>query len=529
MTDFPEAMAKFVEAKLVGGLVLGFFSVPTLIKPTVVWANEVKRELIQEIVIEGNTVFSERKLRSEVASFLGQPISLEQVQQIAQVLAAYYAAHGYTTSDAYPFPSQTFEGGKVRIVIVEGRLEAIEINRLHSVKENYVRERLSTGQVLNTAQLLEQLQLLQLNPLFASVKAELKPGLQPQSTVLNLEIRENPNLNFSFGMDNYGAYNSGEIQANTSWTLNSLTGNGDRFSTQFFLSEGSQQIIADYQLPLNPQNGIVRLHYEGGNSKIIQAPLAQFEIEGNYQKAFVQWRQPVLKTVTDELALVVEAGWQQSRSFLDNQPFSFFAEIPDGGYHSYTLRVAAEYFQSLPDQALAARGELTVGIDSLETTNDPYLIFRGQAQYLKKLNPAWLLSLTFSGQVTGSSLGGAELGILPSEQFPLGGINTVPGYDLNFRRGDNGVNVRGEIFYTFLNRPDWGRMQLIPFGAGGKVWNEQGRIFKPQNLASLGLSWHWHWRDWQTSLGVAIPLVEENVVQEFRQEFYFSIQKKFSF
>ena len=484
---------------------------------------------ISVIVIKGNTVFTDEELGALAAEFVGKPINLENMQLLAQVIAEYYLKHGYTTSDAYPSPQQNFREGEVQIFIVEGILETVEIKGLKSVKENYVRERLNIGKVLNTAQLLEKLQILQLNPLFAQIKAELKPGNQPQSSVLNLEIVENPNLNLSLGVDNYGAYNSGEIEADMSFTINSLTGNGDRFSTQFFLSEGSQQIIADYQLPLNSNNGILRLHYEGGESRIIKKPLKRFDIEGNYQKAFVQWRQPVVKTVTDELAWVVEAGWQQSQSFLDDEPFSFFTEIPDSGYHSYTLRIAGEYFKSLPDQALAARGELTLGFDSLDTTSDPYVILRGQTQYLKKINEAWLFSVTLSGQITGSSLGGAEFGILPSEQFPIGGINTVPGYDLNLRRGDNGVNIRGELFYTFLNQPDWGKMQLVPFLAVGKVWNESGIIFEPQNLASMGLSWNWQWHDWQTNLGVAIPLVVENVPSEFRQEFYFSVQKKFSF
>ena len=53
----------------------------------------------------------------------------------------------------------------------------------------------------------------------ASVKAELKQGSQPQSTILSLIIKENPNFNLSFGIDNYGAFNSGEIQRNTSVTI----------------------------------------------------------------------------------------------------------------------------------------------------------------------------------------------------------------------------------------------------------------------------------------------------------------------
>ena len=485
---------------------------------------------ITSVIIEGNTVVSDVQLEAVVADFIGQPITLENVQQLAKAITSFYFTQGYTTSEAYPDSQQNLTEGKIRIFVLEGYLEAIEIEGLSSVKDSYVQDRLiSIGEVVNTNQLVEQLQLLQLNSLMASVKAELKQGTQPQSTILSLIIKENPNLNVNFGIDNYGAFNSGEIQGNTSFNINSLTGNGDRFYSQFFVSEGSKQIIADYQFPLNPLNGILRFHYEGGRSKIIKEPLERFDIEGNYQKAFVQWRQPVSKTLTDELAYVLEVGWQQSQSFLDDEPFSFFADIPDLGYHSYTFRLAGEYFKSLPNQALAARAELTVGIDSLDTTTDPFVIFRGQAQYLINFSEAWLFSLSLSGQITGSSLGGAEFGILPSEQFPLGGINTIPGYDLNFRRGDNGVNARGEIFYTFLNQADWGKMALVPFLAVGKVWNEQGIILEPQNLASMGLSLNWNWQGWQTNVGFAIPLIEDNVAPEFKQEFYFSVQKKFSF
>ena len=116
-----------------------------------------------------------------------------------------------------------------------------------------------------------------------------------------------------------------------------------------------------------------------------------------------------------------------------------------------------------------------------------------------------LFFTTISGQVTSSSLGGAEFGILPSEQFPLGGISTVPAYDLNFRRGDNGINLKTELVYTFLDQSDWGKMELIPFFAFGKVWSEQGNILEPQNLASMGLSLNWNWQDINTRIGFTTP------------------------
>ena len=139
-----------------------------------------------------------------------------------------------------------------------------------------------------------------------------------------------------------------------------------------------------------------------------------------------------------------------------------------------------------------------------------------------------MLSATVATQLSASSLaGGSPIGVLPSEQFPLGGIETVPGYDLYLRRGDNGFNAIAQVYATLWEDADLGKMQLIPFFAYGKVWNETLEILPPRNLASTGIEWTWNVKNWEIKLGAAFPLVE--VDADFERPLYFSIKKKITF
>lgn len=492
-------------------------------------AAEFERPLIRQIIIEGSTAFSAKELQRAAAPFLGQPASLGALQEIALALAEYYWQAGYKTSDAYPLAGQDLAQGIARLRVVEGSLAGIEVVGLQHVRDSYVKEWLldrAGGAPLNVGRLLEAVKLLQLDPRFAAVKAELLQGDSPQYSLLKVSLVEAPNFSGQVGGNNEGAYSSGQEQGEVQLAAGSLTGRADRLALEAIASEGSYQVLADYQIPINAKRGRLRFHYEGGESAVIRAPLERFDIEGNYQKAWFEWRQPLVKTLNREVAVAVEAGWQQSQTFVLGRPFSFSPQIPDGGYQIWTLRFSSEWLESQPSGALAARVQVTTGWDSLGATGDPFFIGRGQFQWLEKIDESLLFSLNLSGQVTAGNLAGA-FGVLPSEQFPIGGIATVPGYDLNLRRGDSGVNALLKLQQTVLDTPDWGRMSLEPFVAVGTVWNETIPLPPPQTLASFGLNWQWQWQSWQVSLGAAIPL--SNVPNTFQQEFYFSIRHHFSF
>ena len=94
---------------------------------------------VEKIEIIGNTLF-DSELEAIVAPLEGREIPLEQILQLRGQLTNYYIERGYTNSGAF-FPPQKFTDGTIQIQIVEGTLEAIQINGLSSLSENYLKSR----------------------------------------------------------------------------------------------------------------------------------------------------------------------------------------------------------------------------------------------------------------------------------------------------------------------------------------------------------------------------------------------------
>lgn len=492
--------------------------------------NQKKELIINLVILQGNTVFSQSELEEITKPFIHQDLSVTNLQQIVIKVRQFYREKGYVNADVYANSEQNFAQGIVKIKVIEGILEKVEINGLTTLSKNYVLARLpSSNRPLNIKQLEKALLLLKQNQLlFKDITSKLTRGTLPSSSILIINIVENERFALNLEANNYGAFNSGENQLETSLAINNLVGYGDRFKTEFIISDGSEQILVDYSFPLSPQYGEIRFHYDYGSSEIITPPLNKFEIRGIYQQGFVEWRFPVKEEVTEKWFVSLKGGVENSRNFVLDEPFSFIPQVPDSGYTIYNFRLTSDYLKSFTTSAIANRAEITVGWDSLSQRNEPVAIFRFQSNYINQIDERILLSATVATQLSASSLvGGSPIGVLPSEQFPLGGIETVPGYDLYLRRGDNGFNAIAQVYATLWEDADLGKMQLIPFFAYGKVWNETLEILPPRNLASTGIEWTWNVKNWEIKLGAAFPLVE--VDADFERPLYFSIKKKISF
>ena len=133
-----------------------------------------------------------------------------------------------------------------------------------------------------------------------------------------------------------------------------------------------------------------------------------------------------------------------------------------------------------------------------------FFAWRGQAQWLQLLGSETLLLVRGNIQLAGDAL-------LASEQFSIGGFNSVRGYRQDARLTDNGFVVSAEVRLPVLRVPEsQGVLQLIPFVDYGIGWNSAGR-FDPdaQNLASVGLSLQWQQGDnFIARFDWGIPLVD---------------------
>ncbi len=288
--------------------------------------------LIKEVILEGNSEFLTEELKLITAQFLKQPATLSSLQQIAQAVSQFYWDKGFLTSDAYPSLEQDISQGVVIIKIIEGELETIEITNSsgerieNSSIEDFLRNR--AGFPLNVDHLLEGLKLLKTQYNVTKIESELTDGTLPKFSNLRLNIEQGNQFKIQVQGDNYGAFNSGQEQGNLKFIAQDLSGKGDKLAVNGILSEGSEQALIDYQIPLCLIDCLsLQFHYEIGNSEVIRQPLETFDIQGEYQKAFLNIRQPIIKSSQTDLEVDLEMGWQRSETFVLGRRFSFSPSI----------------------------------------------------------------------------------------------------------------------------------------------------------------------------------------------------------
>ena len=463
---------------------------------------------IKRIEILGSTVFDERELEEVRASFIGQEITPITPEEVRKAFTDLYVRNGYLSSGAF-LPPQDFSEGVIVVQIVEGSLEEIDI-RGTSRLADYVRDRLSAAAKtpVNVNRIAEELQLLQQNPLFEQIRADLRRGTRTEFSVLVVDVVPAPAFEIGVQFDNYQSPAIGEYQGTAFIEHQNVLGLGDRFEASYSITEGLDKYDVSYTIPFNVRDGTIRLEYRSGDNRIIE----QFEelgIRAESEILSLSVRQPIIRTPTEEFALFMSLDLQESRTFiLDDIPFSFTEGSSEGKSRITALRLGQEWVNRSSNRVIAARSQFNFGLDWFDATiNDSapdgdFFSWLGQFQWVEKLDEDITFLFRTSAQLTPDSL-------LPVEQFTLGGISTVRGYRQNLRVGDNAVIASTEVRFTLVRDDDWGNLEVAPFVDFGTLWNNEVEVFQPSTIVSTGLSLRWQWKD---SLFIrvdyGIPLVE---------------------
>lgn len=121
--------------------------------------------IVKQFQFNGNTAFSSEELVAVTEPFTDRPISFTELLQARSAVTQLYVNNGYITSGAF-IPPQEIEDGVVTIEVLEGSLEAIDVEVDGRLAPAYIRDRLAlaTDKPLNVNRLVEALQPLQPDP-----------------------------------------------------------------------------------------------------------------------------------------------------------------------------------------------------------------------------------------------------------------------------------------------------------------------------------------------------------------------------
>ncbi|MEH1999308.1 MAG: ShlB/FhaC/HecB family hemolysin secretion/activation protein [Nostoc sp.] len=490
--------------------------------------------VVERFEVVGSTVFSAKELAQATAEFTKRPISLAEVYQARSKITDLYIRNGYITSGAY-IPPQTIQSGVVKIQVVEGKLEDIQVTGTRRLNPNYVRSRLgiATSPPLNRQRLLEALQLLQLNPLIQNVSAELSAGSQSGVSLLEVKITEAKTFSSQIVLDNGRSPSVGSFRRGLRLNEANLLGLGDGLSLGYTNTDGSNSFDATYTLPLNPKNGTLTFNYGTTSSNVIEPPFNVLDIESASRYYELTFRQPIVQTPTQEFALGLTASRRESEASYspplleERLAFPGLGADQQGRTKVSALRFFQEWTSRNSREVIALRSQFSLGIDVLNPTinqNPPdsrFFAWQGQAQWARLLAPETLLLLRLNTQLASRTL-------LPLEQFGLGGQESIRGYRQDYLLTDNGTFVSAEVQVPILRLPQIdSTLQVIPFVDFGVGWNSSNTENPDHNtLAAVGLGLRWSQGDrFTVRLDWGIPLISVESNERTLQEkgLYFSL------
>ena len=447
--------------------------------------------VLNNILIDGLTVYQPSDLLPLYSDLLGQPVSFADLNRIARELSLRYRRDGFVLSRAI-LPPQQIVGGVVRLQAIEGRVTAIEFSGATVPQGDLVRAManriLSPGPTRSRD--LERYLLLIDDLPGITARSLLQPGNAPGTASLVIFIDTNP-FEGSLSLDNRGTRSVGPYRGTLVGATNSLFGRHERTTlrgiiTGFvgqtrelrFAEFLHEQQIGSRGIRVRGRAAISHLH-PGGRA-------ASSRIEGQSWLAEIRGQYPLVRT----------------RQFNTNLFFGFRA------LHARTdvleVRVAKDrvrkfWFLSRVDYTDDIGGvneldlEITQGAEILYATQDGlgrsrsngrHEFTRGNFEFtrIQDLSNGFSARISGMGQLAASPL-------LASEEIGLGGTQFGRGYDGGEISGDDGI--AGLIEVRFRQRPTTPYVesyQLYAFYDGGIVWNIDPVVgeSRRESLASLG-------------------------------------------
>jgi hemolysin activation/secretion protein len=495
---------------------------------------------VSEFNFIGNTVFSDEQLGELAQPYLNREISFSELVQLRSDITDLYVNSGYVTSGTYlPIAeNQTINvnSATIAIEVVEGTVGDIEYSG-DARLDRYVRSRLESAisPVLNQPKLEEALRLLQIDPLIENISANLSAGAQVGSSLLSVQVDAQPSFQVSIGADNYRTPAAGSLQGTTQINVSNLLALGETASFGYSATDGSNGFNAGITIPINARNGTLSFDYAQLDGRIVEEPLADFDIQTDSRVYGLSLRQPLVRQASDsviqEFAVGVGASRVESGTTLADFPFPLSPGADEKGETRITeLALFQEYTRQDSASALRMRSRFGIGLDAFDSTsgsepNGQYFTWSGQAVWLQKV---WGNSqLLVSGDML---ISGDQL--VPISQFSLGGSNSVRGYRQDAIIADSGVLMAAELAMPVLDLGRDQQLSLIPFAGTGIAWNNGAQRALDQNfLASAGLGVRYEWDGFTARVNYAVPFTEvereSDRLQEAGLDFSLNYQVRF--
>ncbi|NOT67547.1 MAG: ShlB/FhaC/HecB family hemolysin secretion/activation protein [Methylophilaceae bacterium] len=466
------------------------------------WAAEAKAVFdIMEYRVEGNSVLPDGKIEQAVYAFMGEGKSIDDVELARTALEKAFHDAGYLTV-LVNIPEQNVESGLVRLEVVEGRVEKLRVLGSRYYALGKIKGRVAEfgeGNVPYFPEVQKQMAGINSTP-DRQVTPVMRPGKSPGKVEVDLKVQDKLPFHGGIELNNRYSPNTTQTRLNGSMRYDNLWQLDHSIGISFQLTpentDETKVLSATYMIPTGGDYWVMY----GVLSKSNVSAVGDVNIIGNGNIYGLRYIHPLppLKTYTHSLTLGVDyKDFKETTALLGADSFNTpIAYTPFNIGYDATLQGKNSTTQMNLGVTFSIRG---LGNDAQQFADKRYLAqsnfayVRADFKHTQTLFKDWSFFANFTGQVANSPL-------ISSEQFAIGGADSVRGYLESNSLGDQGVTAKFELrtppLAKYLSDKINDLQALVFYDAGYvSIQSPLANQTEQFRLSSVGIGLHlkgWH-------------------------------------
>lgn len=417
--------------------------------------------LLQKFVFTGQSEIAVATLEELTQGYLGQELTVTELEQAAAKITDYCRQQGYTVATAV-IPQQNIRDGVVEIRIFPGTIGKVVIenkSRLDDAAATAAAASLKHRGYVKTDEIETVLNNFNNLP---GIRATgiLSAGEEIGSTDLTINLQDGKTSENVVYSDNYGGKYSGRYRYGFQTTLNNPGRIGDKiFAGGMLSNEDLHNYNFGYEMPLGSRGTRLGFSYSQMDYTLGDY-FALLDAVGRAKTLSIYASTPLVNTSSNHLSVIYGYDNRQLKDEMRS-----FGELGSSKKHSNTLHggVVGNHRSSngvTGYSALYYWGKLSYDAANNPYTEGSFSKFTTDINHIQRLGPSVNLHVNFHSQLASRDLDG-------SEQFSLGGANGVRAYPQGEASGDSGYQATAELRYltsvphlTLAAFTDWGEVNL---------------------------------------------------------------------
>lgn len=469
------------------------------------WAQNEQKLPVQTITVLGNSLLPESSLNSVTRGYEGSRLSIAELKELTEKLEQLYKDEGYLLVQVL-LPTQIPKEGLLVVQVIEPEISEVMVEGNERYSEEFLaarfRDAVPEGGVYRSQDLERGMLLLNELP-DVKVKALMRPGEEPASTEVVLQVEEDKPYHFTLDYNNFGTRLTGEHRLGITGEFSNMMTGGDRFTVGGILAtpaSGTAFLQGNYSFPVGTGGTRLGLGYANGNYTVGRE-LQVLDIRGDADIFTVSLAHPLDRSLTHSSDISLGLSHNDIR----NQAVS--RTLSEDKYTAARLDYTSQWRD--PDGRTIFHAGVAKGLGGTRA-GDPrasrrgaggdFTKFRIDGARIQQFDEAFMGVLRGGAQFTGETLFSAE-------QIAMGGPDTVRGFSQAEVLGDTGYMVSAELRWSPL-KDDRDLFQTVLFVDHGGVTQDRPAPGLPGStqLTGAGIGFRVNYEQTRVRLDLGFPI-----------------------